>query len=67
MKDDGHDIPRRGELRWRDVTTKCPKEVSLILRYAIIDFDVVVSTVGMVLQLKVVKGKEDRGTLCYHN
>lgn len=67
MKDDRHDIPRRGKLRWRDVATKCTKEVSLILRYAIIDFDVVVSTVGMVLQLKVVKGEEDRGTLCHHN
>lgn len=67
MEDDGHDIPRRGEL-WRgDVTTKYPKEVPLILRYAIVDLDVVVSTVGVVLQLEVMKGEEDGGTLCHHN
>lgn len=67
MEDDGHDIPRRGEL-WRgDVTTKYPKEVPLILRYAIVDLDVVISTVGVVLQLKVMKGEEDGGTLCHHN
>lgn len=67
MEDDGHDIPRRCKL-WRgDVTTKCPKEVTLILRYAIVDLNVVISTAGMVLQLKVVKGEEDRGTLCHHN
>lgn len=66
MEDDGHDVPRRGELRWRDVTTECPKEVSFVLRYAIVDLDVVISTVGVVLQLKVVKGEEDGGALCHH-
>lgn len=67
VEDDRHDIPRRGEL-WRgDVTAKYPKEVPLILRYAVVDLDVVVSTVGMVLELKVMEGEEDGGTLCHHN
>lgn len=67
MEDDRHDIPRRGEL-WRGgVTAKYPKEVPLILRYAIVDLDVVVSAAGVVLELKVVKGEEDGGTLCHHN
>lgn len=66
MEDDGHDVPRGGELRWRDVTTERPKEVSLVLRYAIVDLDVVISTVGVVLQLKGVKGEEDGGALCHH-
>lgn len=67
MEDNGHDIPRRCELRRGDVTTKCPKEVPFILGYAIVDLDVVVSTVGMVLQLKVVKGEEDGGALGHNN
>ena len=66
MENDGHDVPRRGELRRGDVTAKYPKEVPLVLRYAIVDFDVVISTVGMVLELKVVKGEEHGGTLCHH-
>lgn len=60
MEDNGHDIPGRSELRWGDVATKRAKEVPLILRYAIVDLDVVVSAVDMVLQLKVVKGEQDR-------
>lgn len=67
MEDNGHDIPRRGELRWGNVTTKCPKEVPLVLRYAIVYFDIVISTAGMVLQLKVVKGEDDRGALGHYN
>lgn len=67
MEDDGHDIPRRGELRWRDVPTKCPEEVPFILRYAIVYFNVIISTACVVLQLKVVESEEDRGALCYHN
>lgn len=67
MEDDGHDIPRGGEL-WRgDVATKHPKEVPLVLRYAVVDLDVVICTVGVVLKFKVVKGEKDGGTLCHHN
>lgn len=67
VEDDRHDIPRRGELWRRDVTTEYPKEVPLILRYAVVDLDVVVRTVLVVLELKVLKGEEDGGTLCHHN
>lgn len=67
MEDDGHDIPGGGEL-WRgDVAAKYPKEVPLVLRYAVVDLDVVVSAVGVVLQLKVVKGEEDGGALRHHD
>ncbi len=67
MEDNGHDIPRGGELWRRDVPTEYPEEVPLVLRYAIVDLDVVVSTVGVVLQLEVVKGEEDGRTLCHYN
>lgn len=67
MEDDGHDVPRRGELRRGDITTKCPKEVPFILRYAVVYFNVVISTADVVLQLKVVESEEDRGALCYHD
>lgn len=67
MEDDGHDIPGGGELRWGYVTTKCPEEVPLILRYAIVDLDIVVRTAGMVLQFKVVESEEDRGALSHYN
>lgn len=67
MEDNGHDIPRRGKLRWGNVTAKYPKEVPLVLRYAIVYFDIVISTAGMVLQLKMVEGEEDRGTLGHHD
>lgn len=63
MEDDRHDIPRRGKLRWGHVTAKYPKEVPLILRYAVVDLNVVVGAGGMVLQLKVVEGEENGGTL----
>lgn len=67
MEDDWHDVPRRGKLRRGDVSTKYPKEVSLIFRYAIVDLYVVVRAAGMVLQFKVVESKKDRRTLCYHD
>lgn len=67
MEEDGHDIPGGGELGRGNVTAKRPQEVPLVLRYAIVDLDVVVSAAGMVLQLKVVKGEEDRGTLRHHD
>lgn len=59
MEDNRHDIPGRGELWWGDVTTKYPKEVPLVLRYAVVDLDVVIGAAGMVFELKVVKGEED--------
>lgn len=67
VEDDGHDVPGGGELRWGDVAAKRPKEVPRVLRYAVVDLDVVVSAVGMVLQLKVVKGEQDGGALRHHN
>lgn len=67
MEDDRHDIPGRGEL-WRgDVAAECPQEVPLVLRYAVVDLDVVVRAAGVVLQLKVVEGEEDGGALCHHD
>lgn len=67
MEEDGHDIPRRGELWRRDVATISPKEVALILSYAVVDLYIVVGTVSMVLQLKVVKGQEDGGAFWHNN
>lgn len=67
MEDNGHDIPGGGKTRWGSVTTICSKKVALILRYAIVYFDVIISTGGVVLQLYVVKSEENRGALWYHN
>lgn len=67
MEDDGHDIPRGGELRGGDVATKYPKEVPLILGYAVVYLDIVVSTASVVLQLKMVEGEEDGGALRHYN
>lgn len=67
MEDDRHDIPRRGELWWGDITAKHPEEVALVLGHAVVDLDVVVGAAGVILQLKVVKGEVNGGTLCHHN
>lgn len=67
VEDDGHGVPGRGELRRGDVPTVGAKEVALIFGHAVVDLDVVVGTVGMELQLKVVEGEENGGALGHHN
>lgn len=67
MEDDRHDVPRRGELWWGDITAKHPEEVALVLGHAVVDLDVVVGAAGVILQIKVVKGEVNGGTLCHHN
>lgn len=67
VEDNGHDIPGRRELGWGDVAAVCAQEVPLICRYAVVDLDVVVSAVGVVLQLEVVEGEEDGRALGHHD
>lgn len=67
VEDDGHDVPGRAELRRRRVSTELPQEVAFVLRDTVVDLDVVVGTVGMVLQLEVVERQQHGRTLGHHD
>ena len=67
MEDDGHDVPRGGEPGRGDVAAEGSQEVPLVLGHAVVDPDVVVGTVAMELQLKVMEGEEHRGALRHHD
>lgn len=67
VEDQGHDVPRGGEPGRGGIPAEVPEEVPLILRYAVVYFDVVVGTAGVVLQLKVVEAEQNRGALWDHD
>lgn len=67
VEDNRHDVPRGAELRRRGVSAELSQEVPLILRDAIVDFDVVVGAVGVVLQLEVVERQKHGRTLGHHD
>lgn len=66
VKDDGHDMPGRSK-RWRGaLATELSQEIPFILGEAVVDFEVVVVTVVVIFQVKVVKGQQGRGSFCDH-
>uniref|UniRef100_W5M601 Transcription elongation factor A (SII) N-terminal and central domain containing 2 n=1 Tax=Lepisosteus oculatus TaxID=7918 RepID=W5M601_LEPOC len=66
-EDDGHDVPGRGERRRGVLPTERPQEVALVLGGPVVNLHVVVGTVGVVLQLEVVKRQQDGRALCHHD
>lgn len=66
-EDHSHDVPGRGKRWWGTAATEGAQEVALVPGCPIVDLEIVVSTGGVVLQLKVAEGEQDGGALGHHD
>lgn len=56
VEDDGHDVPGRREPRRGTLAAELSQEIPLVLAGPVVDFDVVIVTTVVILQVKVTEG-----------